>query len=1392
MLCSHCGCDHEGKYCPVCGCPNQLPPPPMAPKEPEGKDPKRKRLWILLAIVGVVLAVSVGLLIWALSGRDSGEEPDAPEVDTGVHGACSDGDAHSFQTETVEAGCTQRGWTAYTCETCGYTYLTDVTPATGHLWKDGETLEAVTCTQDGEQVQTCALCHSEQTLSIPHSGHTYALTEAASDEELGKEVYACTVCAQRLVLAQDALLQPEPEEYIYLPDREADFSFLVRCEEDETYLREHLELNADYKILEEEENVYRIAPAQSYTQYENYIARPSGDVEFVEYNALTLKFSIIGPERAQIDFREEQILFLKTLLAQQGTDTYELEWDAGARRYYLTMDAGADPSMVGKILAVGDYESTEQILTGGDGALCFGKVERILHNEEGLTLLEMTVPKVSEVYEELDLYFTGLTGALSDVDNEAVEESFTEALTASDGFAEYVTAVHLAAGDYAAERGLVVTPLADAGKDNLKFELTEKSLKPLEDSACQLDLKGKVTYTIPVNDSSGRKAGSVELTCTAGVTSTICVGGSYQDEEATELYLINDTTSSLEFGVHCDVTYIADFQDTYLVNRNTKTIHTATCRIANSQTEAVNLEELTLDQIAQRYNGDKALMKADECKICLAVTGLDGSAYVLNNSTGILHCMNCTHVTSIKDCNLLTIYPDNTLKYETCKDCRPQDRQGKDFNNRMHNAMKGSNWADQLEQVKKQFEGTVKKPQPENAMLSLPFNVAGVFDIVLELTPEFEFDMEASVDFEITANAINIYGIRSVEDGFETYHYEKTGDVTAKLELIGEADMKLGLALSVKANPTGFGDAVYIRIRGHVGLYGHISGICQISGTLGKDVDSLCAARLETGLYLKLDGDWKILWFDDTFTILPEKRVPLCKWGYDRAYFAFEKEYMELEVAVDQDDTDIACNFSSLMKAKYLDLATLKEGTGIIASFGHDRYDIQVELKNEDGTPCQHLEYVAQKGILRKKQGAPEVFTVYLHINVSPKVKIASFADFMASRSTRMTYGYFLDPLVLKLEITTQKKTDPISLDELKPLAHEANTDNGCGSALLDLDGTGLSRGDDGKTFNVNGNIGADGTLYTDGFELWMGRLEFEEDTTWARATFPLDGKYKTLTGATGLIKGTVFSTKVSFFNGEELLAEYTLTEETCEQEIKVDVTGVKQLTVAASDTMGTSGGTSIALYNMFLEEAEKPSVYKEVLDLYYECISCKWSNWEKDYPDLPFEPADLCYMLPRYFSEDGLKDVGYALIDLNDDGQQELIISRVEDAQVGTIYDLFTLKDGKVVQVFSAGERDRYNLAVDNTILNDGSSSAATSLRSNDRLDAATGSLKTICCVLYDGYLDEENPYFLATDEHWTEPYDDPYKGLTPISEEEAMKIEESFPEPAVIPLIPFSQYKP
>ena len=113
---------------------------------------------------------------------------------------------------------------------------------------------------------------------------------------------------------------------------------------------------------------------------------------------------------------------------------------------------------------------------------------------------------------------------------------------------------------------------------------------------------------------------------------------------------------------------------------------------------------------------------------------------------------------------------------------------------------------------------------------------------------------------------------------------------------------------------------------------------------------------------------------------------------------------------------------------------------------------------------------------------------------------------------------------------------------------------------------------------------------------------------------------------------------------------------------------------------------------------------YDEVIELYARAIKEHW-DWEK-IVELGFEPT--CFV-------DSLENDGYMLKDLNQDGNDELIIlakgsltaSRFENFE-DMVYAVYTLQNNKPVRALESWTRSRNYLCADGGIYNEGSDGAS------------------------------------------------------------------------------------
>ena len=151
---------------------------------------------------------------------------------------------------------------------------------------------------------------------------------------------------------------------------------------------------------------------------------------------------------------------------------------------------------------------------------------------------------------------------------------------------------------------------------------------------------------------------------------------------------------------------------------------------------------------------------------------------------------------------------------------------------------------------------------------------------------------------------------------------------------------------------------------------------------------------------------------------------------------------------------------------------------------------------------------------------------------------------------------------------------------------------------------------------------------------------------------------------------------------------------------------------------------------NNTTSETEKIVTSTKTLPQQYEVIINNIINsypWNDDELTMVAENPDLTFM---YRKSSSLSDVGFALIDLDNNGQEELIIT---DVNRPFIYDLYTISDGKAIHLFDSGERYCYYIYENGYIKNQWSGSAATN--GNDFYKLENGTLIFIERITMDEY---------------------------------------------------------
>jgi len=108
-------------------------------------------------------------------------------------GSYTDATGHSYQTTVTDPDCTAGGYTTYTCTVCGYSYQDHPTDPTGHSYD--AVITAPTCTEAGFTTYTCHCGDSYISNEAVALGHKYeTVTVAATCTTDGSITDTCAAC----------------------------------------------------------------------------------------------------------------------------------------------------------------------------------------------------------------------------------------------------------------------------------------------------------------------------------------------------------------------------------------------------------------------------------------------------------------------------------------------------------------------------------------------------------------------------------------------------------------------------------------------------------------------------------------------------------------------------------------------------------------------------------------------------------------------------------------------------------------------------------------------------------------------------------------------------------------------------------------------------------------------------------------------------------------------------------------------------------------------------------------------------------------------------------------------------------------------------------------------
>ncbi len=162
----------------------------------------------------------------------------------------------------------------------------------------------------------------------------------------------------------------------------------------------------------------------------------------------------------------------------------------------------------------------------------------------------------------------------------------------------------------------------------------------------------------------------------------------------------------------------------------------------------------------------------------------------------------------------------------------------------------------------------------------------------------------------------------------------------------------------------------------------------------------------------------------------------------------------------------------------------------------------------------------------------------------------------------------------------------------------------------------------------------------------------------------------------------------------------------------------------------------------MQTESAQTEVTYDTLLEAYRTALA---ENWDPE----KLAAADMSILCCLENGGDGLRNIGYAITDMSGEGTPDLVIASCSPESDKTIFDLYTMKDGKVIHLCSSWERSRNYFrpltedSYHSELISRSSSSAASSQIFT--CSFGEGELLVTQGFKYDAEADPDDPWFMG-----------------------------------------------
>ena len=924
-----------------------------------------------------------------------------------------------------------------------------------HDFSEWEIVSEATCDQAGISKRVCA-CGETEERTLDPLGHHYVGAEEWLENENQYVSTRCDVCGNRSEIIYNGLYLDEAGE-MYLWNCPATFSFDVSCTEGEEYVRQHVwvmdsflsSLNpAQYEEICETLTVeslgndtYRISPSTAYEEAMQYTAILGDKVTFCHMIGSSVTFRTAGEAKQVVEYNQD-VLFLKDLEEKTpGYYPYVLTYDSATQLHTLSLSAKGilSDDFIGRVVCIGDCKNADEISTT-DGEIVFGKIESITEVGDNV-ILTLSNPALNEVYDKINVSAGTLDSIVVAATSEAFQEELLYQVANSEGFAEAMTAARLHASSYAASNGMKAK---DSPFDMDNFKITaEGTASDKDDKSPWASVNFKIVYEHEISIEKGEYKGSVTFEIVFDVKATYVVQAADTNFQVKEgkhwwngtylninIELVQTWEAELDIQVKLDL-HETDSQMDYIITKSGK-IHRYSCMTCEKLRQDRN-NLVTLEYVKSIPNYEDY-----ECKICKPFT-LTDTQFVLNLDSNILHCGNCVDAQRITKAEVIVyeLYPIGGT-FKNCAKCQPQNNSGLD--NYIKNSLESSEWSVALDKVKESIKDELKakdagKTGVDKSKPVATVNVFYVFDLNFYLQPKFDFDLEASLQFNYKLKTRDVYIIRSQIDKNDKYTIvgyfddgskQKLNESGWEFDLQGKATARIGMMAEMTFGFVGIKDA-YIGLYAETGLYAHLNGVLH----LDSKGENYYGANLKAGIYFDARVTYSL--FDliepGSIRLLKDNdylEVPLFESGDSKAYYGFTYDGAEVVI-----ENGLRGKLQEkFLQAAYYDLETMKKGSDTLSWFGDDDYSFTYRFEDAEGNKLTYLGVVDDEVLIY--DGAPHNFTAYLYVKVVDEISPRNLLTYLGTYN-KDGCSFMMDELCIVIKHSRDLEPAVLKTEASKP-----------------------------------------------------------------------------------------------------------------------------------------------------------------------------------------------------------------------------------------------------------------------------------------------------------------------------------------------------------------------